>query len=93
VLVNDQNDPDIILNGSDSTHSITGGEERLSSTAMESFTQGEASFPNCFHCHDTRATAGNGVPQARNLTSPVVMQPGLINVSHIFNEVVRLNLN
>jgi hypothetical protein len=93
VLVNDQTDPDIILNGSDSAKSITGGEERMSSTAMESFTQGETSFPNCFHCHDTRATAGNGVPQARNLTAPVVMQPGLINVSHIFNEVVRLNIN
>jgi hypothetical protein len=46
VLVNDQTDPDIILNGSDSTHSITGGEDALSSLAMESFTQGATSFPN-----------------------------------------------
>jgi hypothetical protein len=93
ILVNNQADRDIILNGSDSINSITGGEERLSSTAMESFTQGETSFPNCFHCHDTRSTAGNGVPQARNPGSPAVMQPGLINVSHIFNEVVRLKIN
>jgi hypothetical protein len=93
VLVNDPTDPDIILNGSDSINSINGGEDGLSSTAMESFTQGAASFPTCFSCHDTQSTAGNGVPQARNMTSPVVMKPGLINVSHIFNEVVRLNIN
>ena len=60
---------------------------------MESFTQGQASFPTCFSCHDTESTAGNGVPRPRNMTSPVVMRPGLINVSHIFNEVVRLNIN
>ena len=92
-LVNDETDPDILVNGSNSTHSITGGEERLSSTAMESFTQPSASFPNCFSCHDTQSTAGNGVPQPKNPSSPVVMKPGLINVSHIFNEVVRLNIN
>ena len=93
VLVNDPTDDDIILNGSDSIRSINGGEDGLSSTAMESFTQGAASFPTCFSCHDTQSTAGNGVPQSRNMSSPVVMKPGLINVSHIFNEVVRLNLN
>jgi hypothetical protein len=93
VLVNDPLDPEIILNGSDAVTSLNGGEDGLSSTAMESFTQGTASFPTCFSCHDTQPTAGNGVPQPRNMTSPVVMQPGLINVSHIFNEVVRLNIN
>jgi hypothetical protein len=92
-LVNNETDLDIIVNGSDSTHSITGGEERMSSTAMESFTQPTASFPNCFSCHDTQSTAGNGVPQAKNPSSSVVMKPGLLNVSHIFNEVVRLNVN
>lgn len=92
VLVNDPTDPEI-LNGSDAVTSINGGEDGLSSTAMESFTQGTASFPTCFSCHDTQSTAGNGVPHARNMASPVVMQPGLINVSHIFNEVVRLNIN
>jgi hypothetical protein len=93
VLVNDPNDLDIIANGSDSINSINGGEDGLSSTAMESFTQGMGSFPTCFSCHDTQSTAGNGVPQARSMSSAIVMQPGLINVSHIFNEVVRLNIN
>jgi hypothetical protein len=92
VLVNDETDPDIILNGSDSTHSITGGEERMSSTAMESFTQPSASFPNCFSCHDTQATSANGTPQVRSQL-PMLMKPGKINISHIFNEVVRLNIN
>lgn len=93
ILTNDPRSPDIIMNGSDAVSSITGGEDALSSIAMESFTQGANSFPNCFHCHDTRSTAGNGVPQASNPNSPAVMQPGMINVSHIFNEVVRLNMN
>jgi hypothetical protein len=83
---------DILLNGSDSAFSITGGEERLSSTAMESFTQAGASFPNCFSCHDTQATSANGTPQVRSQL-PQLMKPGKINISHIFNEVVRLNLN
>jgi hypothetical protein len=93
VLVNNPLDPDIVENGSDAITSINGGEDGLSSVAMESFTQGPASFPTCFSCHDTQSTAGNGVPQARNMASAVVMQPGLINVSHIFNEVVRLDIN
>lgn len=83
---------DVLANGSDSPFSITGGEERLSSTAMESFTQPSASFPNCFSCHDTQATSANGTPQVRSQL-PMLMKPGKINVSHIFNEVVRLNVN
>ena len=43
-LVNDDSIPDIIKNGGDSPLSITGGEDRLSSTAMESFTQAVNSF-------------------------------------------------
>ena len=92
-LVNDQTLPSINALGSDSPDSITGGEDRLSSLAMESFTQGEPSFPSCFHCHDTRAKNAWGIPQARQPGSPTVMQPGLINVSHVFFEVVRLNIN
>jgi len=92
-LVNDPTDPMIMALGSDAPNTITGGEDRISSVAMESFTQAENSFPNCFDCHDTRSTAGNGVPQVRAMAAPAVMQPGLINVSHIFNEVVRLNIN
>ena len=84
VLVNNPLDAMIIEEGSDAINSINGGEDGLSSTAMESFTQGPSSFPTCFSCH---------VPQPKNPSSPVVMQPGLINVSHIFNEVVRLNIN
>src|SRR5262249_55791852 len=66
VLVNDQSIPDIILNGPDSPLSITGGEDTLSSTAMESFTQPIGSFQNCFSCHDTQATSANGTPQVRS---------------------------
>jgi hypothetical protein len=89
VLVNNDNDPDIIVNGGDSPKSITGGEDRLSSTAMESFTQGKDSFPNCFSCHDTRAATARGVPFARDQTAPVTLTAKKLNVSHIFNEVAR----
>jgi hypothetical protein len=90
-LVNDDTIPDIIKNGGDSPLSITGGEDRLSSTAMESFTQAANSFPNCFSCHDTRAATGRGVPLARDQTAPMTLGPKMINVSHIFNEVSRLS--
>jgi hypothetical protein len=92
LLVNDPNDPDIKLNGGDSDKSITGGEDSLSSTAMESFTQGANSFPNCFSCHDTRTATATGVPAARDTTAAVTLQPKMINVSHVFNEVVREGL-
>jgi hypothetical protein len=91
LLVNDDTLPDIKKNGGDSPLSITGGEDRLSSTAMESFTQATDSFPNCFSCHDTRATTGRGVPAARDQSAPVTMEAKMINVSHIFSEVSRLN--
>jgi hypothetical protein len=90
-LVNDDTIPDIIKNGGDSPLSITGGEDRLSSTAMESFTQAANSFPNCFSCHDTRAATARGVPVARDQTAPMTLGPKMINVSHIFNEVSRLS--
>ena len=93
ILVNNQALASINTLGSDSPDSITGGEDRISSLAMESFTQDEASFPNCFTCHDTRTTNAAGVPLARQPGSTAVMQPGFINVSHIFNEVVRLKIN
>ena len=90
-LVNDDTIPDIIKNGGDSPQSITGGEDRLSSTAMESFTQAANSFPNCFSCHDTRAATARGVPLARDQTAPMTLGPKMLNVSHIFNEVSRLS--
>jgi hypothetical protein len=90
-LVNDDSIPDIVKNGGDSPLSITGGEDRLSSTSMESFTQAVNSFPNCFSCHDTRAATARGVPMARDQTAPMTLGPKMLNVSHIFNEVSRLN--
>jgi hypothetical protein len=91
ILTNDETIPDIAVNGADSLQAIQAGEDRLSSIAMESFTQPTDSFPNCFACHDTRQTTARGVPSARDQAAPVLLQPKLINVSHIFNEVVRLN--
>ena len=56
---------------------VLAGEDRLSSTAMESFTQLENdphgnSFPNCFSCHDTQAVAG--------------LNASRLNVSHLFSK-------
>jgi hypothetical protein len=80
---------DLLTNGTDSPFSILGGEDRLSSTAMESFTQAPVSFPNCFSCHNTEAITQNGVPASRDTQSPVILQkPALINVSHLFSEFV-----
>ena len=92
VMVNDPNDPDIKLNGPESPRSITGGEDRLSSTAMESFTQGADAFPNCFSCHDTREATARGVPLERDMTAMPLMPPKKLGVSHVFNEVIRLGL-
>jgi hypothetical protein len=90
-LVNDETIPGIQLNGGDDPLSITGGEDRLSGVALESFTQGVNSFASCFKCHDTRSASKAGVPSAED-TNPALMEPKKIAVSHIFNEVVRLNL-
>jgi hypothetical protein len=90
-LVNDETIPGIQLNGGDDPLSITGGEDRLSGVGLESFTQGVNSFPSCFKCHDTRSASKAGVPSAED-TNPALMEAKKINVSHVFNEVVRLNL-
>lgn len=37
---------------------LFGGEDRLSSMTMESFTQPSDSFPNCFSCHNTEGVSG-----------------------------------
>jgi hypothetical protein len=89
-LVNDPNDPGVLADGPESPASVTGGEDRLSSTAIESFTQNDASFPNCFSCHDTQSATAKGVPLNRDQGSPMLLEPKQINVSHVFNEVVRL---
>lgn len=80
---------DLLTNGTDSPFSILGGEDRLSSTAMKSFTQSPVSFPNCFSCHNTEPITANGVPASRDSQSPVIIaKPALINVSHLFSDFV-----
>jgi hypothetical protein len=79
---------DLAVNGGDSDFSILAGEDRLSSTAMESFTQAPTSFPNCFSCHNTQAVTTRGIPVNRDTESPVLLQPKRINVSHVFSQFV-----
>ncbi len=81
---------DVVQNGSDSPFSITGGEDRMSSTSMESFTQAPANFRNCFSCHNTRGVTANGTPVTPENMSTVtaLLGPKLLNVSHIFSQFV-----
>ena len=74
--------------GSDSPYSILAGEVRMSSTAMESFTQPQGNFNNCFTCHNTQAINSNGVPVVRQAGSIKLLDPGLLNVSHIISQFV-----
>jgi hypothetical protein len=80
---------DLLTSGTDSPFSILGGEDRLSSTSMESFTQSPVSFPNCFSCHNTQPITTNGTPSYRDPTTQVVIPtPAMINVSHLFSEFI-----
>ena len=79
---------DLAENGGDSDYSILAGEDRLSSTAMESFTQGPTSFPNCFACHNTQAVTTRGTPKNRDTASPTLLEAKRINVSHVFSQFV-----
>jgi hypothetical protein len=79
-------DLNIQKDGADSKYSILAGEDRLSSTAMESFTQPPGSFPNCLSCHNTQAINSNGVPCARDATGIKLVEPGLLNVSHVISQ-------
>jgi hypothetical protein len=78
----------IKADGSDSEFSILAGEDRMSSTAMESFTQAPGSFNNCFTCHNTQAITANGIPTDRDTGAGVVklLDPGLLNVSHVLSQ-------
>jgi len=78
----------IVADGSDSEFSILAGEDRMSSTAMESFTQQPGSFNNCFTCHNTQAITANGIPTDRDSSATVVklLDPGLLNVSHVISQ-------
>jgi hypothetical protein len=79
---------DLAENGGDSDYSLLAGEDRMSSTVMESFTQGPTSFPNCFSCHNTQAVTARGIPANKDAESEVLMQPKLLNVSHVFSQFV-----
>jgi hypothetical protein len=79
---------DIATNGGDSEFSILAGEDRLSSTAMESYTQGPGAFPNCFTCHNTQAVSARGIPYGKDMTSPKLLDAKLLNVSHILSQFV-----
>lgn len=72
--------------GSDSEFSILAGEDRMSSTAMESFTQAPGSFNNCFTCHNTQAITVNGIPTDRDAQAVKLLDAGLLNVSHILSQ-------
>jgi hypothetical protein len=78
----------IKTDGSDSEFSILAGEDRMSSTAMESFTQAPGSFNNCFTCHNTQAITANGIPSDRDTGAGVVklLDPGLLNISHVLSQ-------
>jgi hypothetical protein len=74
--------------GTDSEFSILGGEDRLSSTAMETFTQ-TGQFNNCFTCHNTQPVTVNGTPASLASSVPVLIpRSAKLNVSHLFSEFV-----
>lgn len=69
--------------GPDDQDAVVAGEDRLSSTALESFSQPDPlivpdpnSFPNCFACHDATAIRDHGTP---------ILRASKINVSHILS--------
>lgn len=79
----------IAIDGSDSPYSILAGEDRMSSVAMESFTQAPGNFNNCFTCHNTEAINSNGVPTKRQKMVGVnLLNPGLLNVSHVISNFI-----
>jgi hypothetical protein len=74
--------------GTDLEFSILGGEDRLSSTAMETFTQ-NGEFHNCFACHNTEPITTNGTPTSLAPQAAVLIpKAAKINVSHLFSEFV-----
>src|SRR5215475_11254756 len=78
----------IIADGSDSPYSILAGEDRMSSTAMESYTQAPGGFNNCFTCHNTQAITALGTPLNRDKGAVQLLKAGLLNVSHIISQFV-----
>jgi hypothetical protein len=64
------------------------GEDRLSSTAMESFTQAPDNFDNCFTCHNTQAITANGTAFDKDTRGIKLLGPKRINVSHVVSQFV-----
>jgi hypothetical protein len=82
--------------GTDSPFSLLGGEDRLSSTSMETFTQNNT-FHNCFACHNTQPINALGVSADPTCLPPspapgcpetVIPFAAKINVSHMFSEFI-----
>jgi hypothetical protein len=76
-----EQDPDV-------AGSVVAGEDRLSSTAMESFTQSDPDLsgefsgaPNCFACHDTKSIFSDK-------TGEKLMKPKKLNVSHVLSKFI-----
>jgi hypothetical protein len=88
-LANDPADPDIVANGPNSKNSILAGQDRLSGTATQSFTQADTSFSNCLSCHNTQSSNARGIPIAGDAQGALIV-PKQINVSRVFDGVVRL---
>jgi hypothetical protein len=78
----------IVADGSDSPYSILAGEDRMSSTAMESYTQAPGGFNNCFTCHNTQAITALGTPLSRDKAAVQLLKPGMLNVSHVLSQFV-----
>jgi hypothetical protein len=63
----------------DADGAMVAGEDRLSSTAMESFTQADDSRPNCFSCHNTKRVTDDH-------TGRTIIPPKRLNVSHVLSK-------
>jgi hypothetical protein len=63
----------------DDAGAMVAGEDRLSSTAMESFTQGEDGRPNCFSCHNTKRVSDD-------VTGATLIPAKRLNVSHVMSK-------
>jgi hypothetical protein len=79
---------DLLSNGPDSPFSIVGGQDRLSSTAMESFSQRRGGWPNCSTCHNTQPVNAIGEPFL-DPSYPKLLDAKLINVSRVFARFVQ----
>jgi hypothetical protein len=82
--------PPLLAAGTDYEFSLLGGEDRLSSTSMETFTQ-NGTFHNCFACHNTSPISTNGTPYDPGNPGglqELLLKPANLNVSHLFSEFI-----